>query len=366
MEEGDQLPLQLGLQVDEQVAAAQQIQAGEGWVHHQVLLREDHHLANFLSDPVAVPIFDKEALEAVRGDVSGDPGRVDPVSSAVDRGLVQIGGEDLQDDMGLWRQLIHDLLEQHREAVGLFTSRTAGHPGPDHAALGMCPDDGWHHLLLDALPHRRIAEEAGDADQELLEQQVGLLPALPEDPHIVGDARELVQPHPPLDAAHQGALAVEREVVSGALPQKQHHLGQATPVIGGLGFFMCRTRAGQGRVVVQEGEDAARQLFGRGHHVGEAGVDGAAWHRVESGRGRRLDEYDTGVLLDRAQAQGAIGAHSREDDPHRQLSEIGGQAAQKVVDGQTQTACTRRLQQVQDAVEQRKIVARRDHVDVVW
>ena len=57
MEQRQQLLLQFGLEVDQQIAAAQQVEAGEGWVHHQVLRREDDHLADLVAHPIAVIVL---------------------------------------------------------------------------------------------------------------------------------------------------------------------------------------------------------------------------------------------------------------------------------------------------------------------
>ena len=52
VEKRQQLVLQFRLEIDEQIAAADQIELGEGRVLDQVLRREDHHLADVFLDPV--------------------------------------------------------------------------------------------------------------------------------------------------------------------------------------------------------------------------------------------------------------------------------------------------------------------------
>ena len=50
-----------GDEVDQQVAAAQDVELGEGRVHDEVLRGEDHHLADLFADPVAALLLDEEA-----------------------------------------------------------------------------------------------------------------------------------------------------------------------------------------------------------------------------------------------------------------------------------------------------------------
>ena len=83
-------------QVDQQVAAAQDVQLGEGRVHDEVLRRKDHHLADLLAHPVAVFFLDEEPAQPLRRHVGGNVVREEALAGLVDRVLVQVGGEDLQ------------------------------------------------------------------------------------------------------------------------------------------------------------------------------------------------------------------------------------------------------------------------------
>ena len=114
-----------------------------------------------------------------------------------------------------------------------------------------------------------------------------------------------------------------------------------------------------------ERKDPPGQLVGRGDDVGEPGGDGTLRHAVELGRGRVLDEREPGLLLDRAEAEGAVGAHAREDDPDALLLQVGGEGAEEEVDGETQAPRRVRLEEVQGPAEQREVVVRRDDVDGV-
>ena len=96
MKERQQFFLQFRGQVDQKIAADDEIEPGKGGVHDDVLGGEGHHRPDLLADPVGLPILDKEALEAFGGDVGDDVGRVAPEAGLGDGVRVEVGGKDLQ------------------------------------------------------------------------------------------------------------------------------------------------------------------------------------------------------------------------------------------------------------------------------
>ncbi len=96
MKERQELFLQFRRQIDQKVAADEDIQLGKGGVHDDVLRGEGHHLPDLLADPVAVLFLDKKPAQALGRNVRGDVGRIDPLAGLVDRVPVQVGGKDLQ------------------------------------------------------------------------------------------------------------------------------------------------------------------------------------------------------------------------------------------------------------------------------
>jgi hypothetical protein len=85
-----------GSQIDQQVAAAQNIQLGEGRIQDEALRGKDHHFPDLRRHPVAVFIFGKEPLEPFRRHVRGNILRINALAGLVNRILVQVGGKDLQ------------------------------------------------------------------------------------------------------------------------------------------------------------------------------------------------------------------------------------------------------------------------------
>ncbi len=96
VEHRQQARLQLALEVDQDVAATDQIEAQEGRVLHQILAREDHRIAQALVDLVAVAMRREMGADAVAIHVCevGRGKNATPCQSH--RVEVDVGGEDLQ------------------------------------------------------------------------------------------------------------------------------------------------------------------------------------------------------------------------------------------------------------------------------
>ena len=340
MEQRQQLLLQFRFKIDQQVAAANQIEFGERRVRHQILRGENHHVANFLRYPVAAFFLHKEAAQSLFRDILGDVGGVGADARLLDRVFIQIGGEDLQ---RMVRGGVHPLLRlanRYRQRIGFFAGRAGRDPGAQRAARRVSRQQRRDHLGLELLPDLGVAEEAGHADQQLVKQQRRFLRVLAQVTDIIGDLRQLVQAHAPFDAAVQGVFFVERKIMPGLAAQHQHHFLQAALVVVGQ---IQRRPGNQQRDVLDVGRDPVGQFVGRRHHVGEAGVDRAPWHGVELGRGRVLHKHGAGLFLDRAQAERAVRAHAGEDHADALVLPVIGQGAEKGVNRPTQSARRGRL-----------------------
>ena len=61
----DYLVLQVGVEIDEDVAAGDQVQVREGWVADDAMGREDTGCAQFFADEIAGAVTREEGLEAL-------------------------------------------------------------------------------------------------------------------------------------------------------------------------------------------------------------------------------------------------------------------------------------------------------------
>ena len=135
MEQGQNLPLRLRAQVDEQIAAGDEVEARERRVGQQALAREHHRLTQFAHDLIVVVLLGEEAGEPRRRHVGLDRFRIDAVAGERHAVRVDVGGEHLQLDIAFCGR---DLLEkEHRDGIGLFARAAAGHPDAQRSIQGL-------------------------------------------------------------------------------------------------------------------------------------------------------------------------------------------------------------------------------------
>ena len=221
MEGVQDLGLHLAIQIDQQVAAADEIQAGKRRIAEQVVLGEQHLLAQLLFHPVLVLLLEQVLAQARGGDVGDDGARIDAMPGHRQGMLVEIGGEHLQPGAGLAQLGLFG--QQHGQRIGFLATGTGGAPDAqflvvfvDRQVLEQLRND----IALQGLEGLAIAKEVGHADEHVLEQRRRLFRMLMEKAGIgrhVGDGVDLHAPlHP---AQHRGGLVL-LEIVSGAGAQQ--------------------------------------------------------------------------------------------------------------------------------------------------
>jgi hypothetical protein len=218
VEERDHLPLEIGLQVDEQVPAGDQVERGEGRIADQAVHREDAHLAQLLSDVPARPVANEVALEALGRDVGLYLRGVVAGARLGDQLGVEVRREDLDEPPGGLPPEV--LVHEDRDRVGLLARGAPGDPDPERGVGGLAGDEAGQDLPLERAERLRVAEELGDADEQVLQQPAGLVGILLQDPQVVGGGAGALELDAPADAAQQGAFLVAAEVVPGPLLQQ--------------------------------------------------------------------------------------------------------------------------------------------------
>src|SRR5205085_6810456 len=90
-EVAEDMVLHAGTQIDQQVAAAHEVELMERWIEAEIVDRKCHQIpeqGTYL-EPVRSQ-RSEETIEALLGDALGDPGRIDATSGQRDRGGLEV------------------------------------------------------------------------------------------------------------------------------------------------------------------------------------------------------------------------------------------------------------------------------------
>ena len=165
MKHVQQFLLQIGFQVNHQVAAAEQMQLGKGRVAGDVLRRKNHHAADLLADAVTTRHLGEETRQALGRHIGGNVVGVKAAAGFLDGILVHVGGENLHRKLRRRLDLFQRLDKQHGQRVSLFPGGAGRHPGAQHAAFRVGAQQFGQDLSFQALPDLGVAEKTGHANQ---------------------------------------------------------------------------------------------------------------------------------------------------------------------------------------------------------
>jgi hypothetical protein len=353
--------LQLRGEVDQQVAAAQNIQLGKGRVHDEALRGKDHHFPDLRAHPVAAFHRGKEPFQPLRRYVGGNIRGINALAGLVNRVLVQVGGKDGQRKFLWGLDLLHRLLEHHGQGIGLLPGGAAGHPRPQGLAGRPAGEERREDAVAQLLPGGAIAKETCHPDQQLLEKQIQFLRVFLQVANIDGNLVNLVDAHAAFDPAVEGVSFVERKVMAGVGAQQDDRLFQRTLRL----VFQRLSGAVNQRSALQIGEDPPGQIVHGGHNIRQPRVNHAARHAVEFGCRGILHQHHARILFDGPQPQRAVGAHARENNANAVFLLVLRQGAEEEINRQAQSARRCRFEQVQDSVQDGHVFVRRDHIDPV-
>src|SRR6185295_13302985 len=352
------LLLHLALEIDQEVAAGDQVQPRKRRISDQVVQREQAHVPDLARHLVEIALLDEEALQALGRNLAGDRLRVPRLAGRFQRLRVDVRGEDL--DVGRLLEAGHVLAQQDGERVRLLTGGAAGYPDAHVAVRVLALEEPWHDLGGKEVERPRIAEEVGHADQQVPEEPFGFLGIAVQELDVIIYRATALLVEPPADAAHQRALLVTAEVVPGLPPQD----GADLPQVGG--DLLAEALRAAALVLPQAGQvsdELRRHLVDRQHVIDGAGEDGAARHAVVGRRLGSLHDRQAAPLLDRLEAQRAVRTAAREDDADGLVLLVLGQGAEEAVDRRAPAAEPRRLGGIEHAVVDGQRDARRHDID---
>ena len=401
----EQLLLHAGLEIDQQIAAGDDVDARERRIADEVLPREYDHLAQRLDDAVAAALVNEEALQSFRREVRREALGVQAVAGLVEQRIVEIGGEHLQlAPAGL---LLRHFNEGHRDGVSLLAGGATEHPHAECFVAALRQQPG-QDLALQHGERVGVAKEAGHADQHVGKQRVELPGVAVQELRVLRQRVAPAQQHAPRDAALDGARLVEREIDAAMVAQQGQHALEAALVAAllavlalavlGLGarapgphVGRCAAARWQRRCVVLvrrrvlvvrlrlagrlgrsardvrmlgQARELERDRLGREHEIDAARGRGAARHRVVLGR-IVLREGDAAFGLDGLQPERAVGRGAGEDDPDGAFVLVLGQRLEKEVDRAQRRARLLARLQLQHARANAQLGVGRYDVDVI-
>jgi hypothetical protein len=352
-EAGERAPLRLRAQVDQHVAAGDEVEVRERRVGEQVVLGEHDAVADLGVHLVAAV---RAHLEVRRQALVAHPLeavlRVDPRPGGLERALVDVGREDLE--RAARAGLADGVVEHDGDRERLFARGAGRHPRAQLAlGLDRVPDQ-LVDLPREGVEARLVAEEVRDPDQQVVMQGRELFTVLLQQSQVIPEVLRGRQARAPQHAPVDGAALVVVEVDALAQPQQRDHFLHHT-----RGFPVRQLAAGH--VLDQR----AREARAAHHHVDDAGLDGRLRHAVEARGLRVLHQHEAALRLHPPGAARAVGAASGQDHGDRALATVRGERRQEAVDGEGQVPILLPVGDLEAPVGDLELLAGRQEVDVV-
>ena len=313
VEDREDALLQPRLEIDEQVAAGEQVQVEEGRIGQDVVPGENAGLPSRLCDLViAVPLHE-EPPQALGRNVRRRVVGVNARARLLDRGLADVGPEDLQGKLAAVRLARFDQADD--EGVDLFAGRASRDPQPHRRVLGPVLQDPRKDLALEKLERLPVAEEAGHPDEHVLVERVHLAGVLLEKVVVLPEIVDLLQRHTPRDPALDGGLPVMGEVhARGGAQQREDLVGDAA--IGRRRLLRDGLHQTDVRMT-GDPRQLARDVLGTQDEIHAARRDRGARHAVMAGGVFLLREGDPSLGLDGFDPEGAVGGRAGQNDSDR-------------------------------------------------
>ncbi len=346
-----------GLEVDEHVSAADEVELRERGVADDVVRREDHHLAQGLADPDLRAFRNEVALAPLGGHGGERLCRVDACGSVLQRLLVDVGREDPDAACPVRRAAA--LVEQDRERVDLLARRTARDPGT-HFLAGAFLEQLRTDRRLEALERFGIPEELGHADEQVVVEALRFLCVGLDEGRVALEARYPREFHAAADAAREGRGLIDREVHLVARGQRLEHAPYARILDRSLGGRLLASADER-----QHARELGRHGLGPQHQVRGARCGGAARHPVELRVLGALHEHGAAGRLHGPHSARAVAARPRKNQRDGAGTGLLSQRAQKRIDRQAGCVARVLVRQEQLAAGEDHLLFRGNYIDVI-
>ena len=366
MERAQDPALRNFVEIDQEVAAADKVQARERRIPCHVLPGEEAQVANVLRNPVVAVLTGEETLQAFGRDLLQRIHGVQARARLLQCPLADVGPEDLDPQR---RQSVADVFEKRDgDGIDLLASRAAGHPDADRRSRRSAFTERGKHLLTQRLECGRITKELGDADQEFLEERGKLDGIAIERFAVLVEALDPSQHHSTLDAPPDCCSLVVGEVDAVRRAEPLEDVPQAAIIVAGDNLARGRWPAVEAWSRRAEPPAETRELPGyllRAQHE----VDTACLYRMPRHCRKRADSGSCAkvnppaFLIPRSPREPS--ASPPESTTPMASSPYATASDEKKIDSERSFGSTRPPLRFDDAAVHREKRIRRDDVDVV-
>ena len=349
-------------EVDEKVAATDDVDARERRIASDVVAGEDAAIPQRLADLVPALHRGEEPFQPLRRHLPTDRRRVNAAARDLECGIAQIARKDLHGGVGLQRVGRIQRADCHR--VGFLAGCAPRDPEAERVPGQAAAQQAGKSARRDGVEDPRVAKEPRDVDQDVPVQCPNLLRFALQEGEIGNGGIEAMTALTPADPTDERSTLVLPEVHSGGALEERGHLIECG------GFLARRTGTAPARarrlgrfldgLPCQRPRDALR----RQDHISATRVDGGQGHAAIFRGLRFLGESPTPGRADRADAARAIRSGARENHGRRQGTSIGRERIQELVDHRRRTGSRRAGGKPQSATGNRQHGTGRDDINV--
>ena len=170
VERRDDLFLELAAEIDQEVAAGDQVHPRKRRIADDAVRREHANVAHRLLDDPACAVLGEEALSALRAhapqELFGIAAGARDARARARRCRWRRSGARGGAGARRCRSRMQDA-----EGIDLFAGGAAGHPHPDRLVGAAALQEAGDHVVLQHLEGVGVPEEVGDVDQEVAEER---------------------------------------------------------------------------------------------------------------------------------------------------------------------------------------------------
>ena len=320
MEDIEDTLLRFPVEIDQQVAAGNQVHPRKRGILQQIVRGEQHLFPYFTPNAIAAVLLDEEPLQSFFVDIGFDRSGVIARSRGPDCFFAEIARENLDRRRRFERRGV--LEQQHGEGVRFFSGCARRHPHP-HRVRRPLPGEKVRDVCLQRVERLTITEEIRDRDEHVLQQRPGLPGVSLQKADVACQILDPVDLHSPPDPAQNRGPLVASEIAAGPRAQKYQDLAErlligvrSRPLNFGerRSFFGWQLQPRRDALIFQK---SARHLSRFEHPIDHPRVDRGARHARMLGFVRILGDREPAALLDSLDPLRAVAIQAGKHDRGR-------------------------------------------------